>query len=293
MNQVLLGVGFGLVTAAIIAMSSVGMSLQFAVTRMANFSHGALMTVGAYAGYVAASIHANVIVQGLAAVVVGALFAFGLNRLIFRPFRKHGVGVLILLVITIATAEVIQSVLQIIFGATAVDYPISTGVAHKVGPFSWTRTDIVTMLIALAVLVAVHLTVRYTKFGKAQRAVADDIQLSRTTGIRADRIIDTTWLIDGALAGLAGMFLVLQLGSFGPTVGFGYLLVIFASTVVGGIGQMYGAMIGALIIGIVMEVGVIWVPSNYKESLAFVVLLVALFIRPQGLIPARGEAGVL
>lgn len=293
MHQLLLGLGFGLVTAAIIALSTVALSLQFSVTRSINFAHGELMTVGAYAGYVVALHHGNVAFQGLAAVVAGALLALLLNRTIFRTFRRLGVSVLTLLILTIAASQVIQAVLQIGFGATSVDYPRATGLSHKIGPFEWTSTDIFTMILALAVLLGVHLMIRRSKFGKAQRAVADDILLARTTGIRAERIIDITWLIDGAFAGLAGMLLVFQVGSFGPTVGFTFLLVIFSAAVVGGIGQMYGAMIGALIIGVVMEVGALYVAPDYKQTSAFIVLVLVLFLRPQGIIPSRGELATL
>lgn len=293
MQQVLLALGFGLVTAAVVALSTVALSLQFSVTRTINFAHGELMTVGAYAGYVVARAHGNVVFQGLAAMTAGALLAWLLNRSIFRTFRKLGVSVLVLLILTIASSQVIQAILQISFGATSVNYPRGAGSSHTVGPFQWTSTDIFTMLVALGLLLSLHLMIRRTKFGRAQRAVADDILLARTTGIRAERIIDLTWILDGAIAGLAGMLLVFQVGSFNPTVGFTFLLVIFAAAVVGGIGQMYGAMIGALIIGVVMEVGAVYVPPDYKQSAAFIVLVLVLFLRPQGIIPARGEATVL
>lgn len=289
MHQIPQAIGFGLTTAAIIALSTVALSLQYSVTRSINFAHGELMTVGAYVGYVVGTHGGGVIWQGLAAIAGGAAMGWLLNRSLFRPFRKLGATALILLILTIAASQAIQAVLQLIFGATQVNYPAGAGVAHKVGPFEWTTTAMVTMGIAVVVLIGLHLMIRRTWFGKAQRAVADDILLARTTGVRAERVIDLTWILDGAIAGLAGMLLVLQVGSFDPTLGFSFLLVIFAAAVVGGIGQMYGAMIGALIIGVVMEVGAIWVQPDYKQSVAFLILILVLFLRPQGIIPARGE----
>lgn len=289
MHQLLLALGFGLVTSAIVALSTVALSLQYSVTRSINFAHGELMTIGAYAGYSVGTHGGNVALQGLAAIVAGALLAYVLNRSLFRPFRKLGASSLILLILTIAASQAIQAILQMIYGATSVNYPTSAGSSHHVGPFRWTTTDIATMLITVAVLVALHFMIRRTSFGRAQRAVADDILLARTTGIKAERIIDLTWILDGAIAGLSGLLLVLQVGSFNPTLGFTFLLVIFAAAVVGGIGQMYGAMLGSLIIGVVMEVGAIWVQPDYKETVAFLVLVAVLFLRPQGIIPARGE----
>lgn len=289
MHQIPQAIGFGFTTAAIIALSTVALSLQYSVTRSINFAHGELMTVGAYAGYVVGTHGGNVAFQGLAAVAAGAALAWILNRSLFRPFRKLGASALILLILTIAASQAIQAILQLIFGATQVNYPASAGAAHKVGPFLWTTVDLATMGIAIVILVGLHLMIRRTWFGRAQRAVADDILLARATGIKAERVIDLTWLLDGGIAGLAGMLLVLQVGSFDPTLGFTFLLVIFAAAVVGGIGQMYGAMLGALLIGVVMEVGAIWVQPDYKQSVAFLALILVLFLRPQGIIPARGE----
>jgi branched-subunit amino acid ABC-type transport system permease component len=289
MHQIPQAVGFGLTTAAIIALSTVALSLQYSVTRAINFAHGELMTVGAYAGYVVATHGGGVVLQALAAIAAGAATGWILNRGLFKPFRKLGASALILLILSIAASQGIQAILQLFFGATQVNYPASAGTAHKVGPFLWTTVDLATMGIAAVVLVSLHLMIQRTWFGRAQRAVADDVLLARTTGIKAERVIDLTWLLDGGVAGLAGMLLVLQVGSFDPTLGFTFLLVIFAAAVVGGIGQMYGAMLGALIIGVVMEVGAIWVQPDYKQSVAFLALIVALFIRPQGIIPARAE----
>lgn len=289
MHQLAQALGFGLVTSAIVALSTVALSLQYSVTRSINFAHGELMTIGAYAGYLVGKHHGNVIFQALAAVSAGALLAVGLNRSLFRPFRRLGASALILLILTIAASQGIQAVLQMIFGATDVNYPSSAGSAHHVGPLLWTTTDIATMVIAAVALIALHFMIQRSSFGRAQRAVADDVLLARTTGIRAERIIELTWVLDGGIAGLAGLLLVLQVGSFNPTLGFTFLLVVFAAAVVGGIGQMYGAMIGAMIIGIVMEVGAIWVPADYKQSVAFLVLVAVLFLRPQGIVPARGE----
>jgi branched-chain amino acid transport system permease protein len=166
------------------------------------------------------------------------------------------------------------------------------GSAYRVGPFRWTLTDLLTMATAVAALLALHVTIRRTKFGKAQRAVADDVALARTTGVPAQRIIDLTWAIDGGVAGLSGMLLALQVGSFTPSLGFTFLLVIFSAAIVGGIGQMYGAMAGSLIVGVVMEVSAVYIPPDYKQTMAFLILVVVLLLRPQGIVAALSERTV-
>ncbi|MDA8266499.1 MAG: branched-chain amino acid ABC transporter permease [Actinomycetota bacterium] len=289
MTQFMLGIGFGLVTAAIVALSTVALSLQFSVTRTINFAHGELMTVGAYAGYVVAQHTSNLVPQALAAVAAGALLGWILNWGLLRRFTRRGASKLVLFVLTVATALIVQNLLQIGFGGSYVNYRYTLGAAHHVGPFLWTTLNIVTMVVAAVILVSLHLMISRTRFGKAQRAVADDPMLARTSGIAAERIISLTWVLDGGIAGLAGMFLALQVGSFTPTLGFSYLLVIFSAAIVGGIGRMYGAMLGSLIIGIVMEVSAIYINPSYKETMAFLILVVVLLFRPQGILPALSE----
>jgi branched-subunit amino acid ABC-type transport system permease component len=288
----LLGVGSGLVTAAIIALSTVGLSLQYSVTRTINFAHGELMTVGAYAGYVVAQHSSNVVLQGAAAIAAGAALAWALNRSLFHPFTRRGAGPLTIFVLTIAASLIVQNVLEAIFSGNFVNYPSPVTTAYRVGPFRWTLTDLLTMAVAVVVLLALHVTIRRTKFGKAQRAVADDVALARTTGVPAQRIIDLTWVIDGGVAGLSGMLLALQVGSFTPSLGFTFLLVIFSAAIVGGIGQMYGAMAGSLIVGVVMEVSALYIPPDYKETMAFLILIVVLLLRPQGIVAALAERTV-
>jgi branched-subunit amino acid ABC-type transport system permease component len=247
------------------------------------------MTVGAYAGYVVAQHTSNLVPQALAAVAAGALLGWILNCGLLRRFTRRGASKLVLFVLTVATALIVQNLLQIGFGGSYVNYRYTLGAAHHVGPFLWTTLNIVTMVVAAVILVSLHLMISRTRFGKAQRAVADDPMLARTSGIAAERIISLTWVLDGGIAGLAGMFLALQVGSFTPTLGFSYLLVIFSAAIVGGIGRMYGAMLGSLIIGIVMEVSAIYINPSYKETMAFLILVVVLLFRPQGILPALSE----
>lgn len=292
MSLFLLGLGSGLVTAAIVALSTVGLSLQYSVTRTINFAHGELMTAGAYSAYVVALHSSDVVLQGAAAVAGGAALAWAFNRALFRPFTRRGAGPLTIFVLTIAASLIVQNVLEAIFSGNFVNYPSPVGRAYRVGPFRWTLTDLVTMGAAAAILLALHFTIRRTKFGKAQRAVADDVALARVTGVRANRIIDMTWAIDGGVAGLSGMLLALQVGSFTPSIGFTFLLVVFSAAIVGGIGQMYGAMAGSLIIGVVMEVSALYIPPDYKETMAFVILVIVLLLRPQGIVAALSERTV-
>ena len=140
-------------------------------------------------------------------------------------------------------------------------------------------------------MAAVHVLLKYTKFGKAQRAVADSRDLARVTGINSERIIRLTWLIDGVIAGFAGFLLGISSGTLSPTLGQGYLLVIFAAAILGGIGKPYGAMAGALVIGLAMEISALYIPASYKEAVAFGLLILTLLARPNGIFAAPRAAG--
>jgi branched-chain amino acid transport system permease protein/neutral amino acid transport system permease protein len=285
-------VGFGVVTAAILAIATVAVTMQYSVTNIPNFAQGDIMTLGAFAAYASQFVVSNVLFQALCACVVAAGISYLMNWGLLQPFARAGAKTLILFVVTIAAALVIQNGLLAIFGGSEVLYKLPPSPPRQVGPFLWTGRDEAIIVVAVAVLLSVHLVLRYTKFGKAQRAVADSPELALVSGIDSGRIINLTWLWAGAMTGLAGFVLAAQVGSFSTSIGFTFLLVVFASAVVGGIGQTYGAMLGALLIGLGMEVSALYIPSDYKQAVAFVALILALLLRPDGLIPAPSRRAV-
>jgi branched-subunit amino acid ABC-type transport system permease component len=292
MVDLLHAVGFGVVTAAILALATVAVTMQFSVTSVPNFAVGDTMTVGAYAAVAGSLLINNLIVEALCAIAAGALISFLLNWGLLARYARHSAKTTHLLIVTFAAAVLLESVLGAIVGGQSVILRLPPSPPRHVGPFLFTGHDEAIIGIAVVVLLSVHLVLRYTKFGKAQRAVADNPSLARISGIASARVINVTWAWSGALTGLAGFVLGTQIGSFDLTLGFSVLLVVFASAVVGGIGQVYGAMLGALMLGIVTEVSALYVASNYKQAVAFGVLIIALLIRPQGLIPAPSRRAV-
>lgn len=287
MHNFLLAVGFGLVSAAIIAISTVALSLQYSVTNVPNFAHGEIMTIAAYGALVVSRHASSVPLEVVAAVLLGAFFAWAMNRLLLQPFLHRGAKNLVLFVVTIAISLILQNLVLLIFGGANQALTIGSGAVHKVGPFRFSTMSEFTLLAAVLVMLIVHVVLRYTAFGKAQRAVADNRELARVSGVNADRIVGMTWLLAGAITGLAGYVLAATIGSIAPSTGNAYLLVIFAAGVVGGIGQAYGAMIGALIIGMAMELSALYLPSDYKSLVAFALLVIMLVVRPGGIITTR------
>src|SRR5487761_540044 len=282
MTILLHGVGFGLVTASIIALASVAFSLQFSVTTTPNFAHGELLTVGAYGALVGQLLTHNIVVEIVAAMLSGAVVASLLNFAILQPFLRAGAKRLTIFLVTVAVGLVIQNVLLIAFGGAPSAYLLPAFQLHSVGPFLWTSLDESIMGATLLGLLLLHVMLRYTKFGKSLRAVSDNPQLARVTGINTPRVVQLTWALDGLIAGFAGFVLAAYIGSITPTIGFSFLVVVFAASVIGGLGRPYGTLVGALLIGVAMEVSASYLPAEYKTSVAFALLILTLLFRPSG-----------
>lgn len=291
MSTLFLGLGFGLVTAAVLAISTVALSLQFGVTRVPNFSHGELMTVGAYAALSTDRATHSAILAAVAAVAAGALLGVATNKFLFGPFRNRNVARLTLFVLTIAASLIIQNAVLLYYGGATQPLPLGGGSPHHLGPFLFTFQQELIIVLAVAIMLGVHLLLKYTYFGRAQRAVAENLSLARASGIDAAQVINRTWLLTGALAGLAGFVLGITTGGLYPAMGFQFLLIVFAAAILGGIGQPYGAMAGALVVGVTMEVSALYISSDYKTVVAFALLILALLFRPRGLVAARRVAG--
>jgi branched-subunit amino acid ABC-type transport system permease component len=196
---------------------------------------------------------------------------------------RAGAKRLVLFIVTIAVGLIIQNIVLIIYGGASLAFTLPSSAPHHVGPLLLTSRDEWIIAAGVIAMLLIHVLLRYTKFGKAQRAVSDSRALARTTGINVDQIVQLTWLLAGAMAGFAGFVLGASVGTLSPTLGFSFLLVIFAAGIVGGIGKPYGAMAGALLIGMAMEISALYLPADYKEVIAFGLLILTLLVRPYGL----------
>jgi branched-subunit amino acid ABC-type transport system permease component len=276
-------VGFGLVTASIVALASVAFSLQFSVTTTPNFAHGDLLTAGAYGALTAQLLTHNLVLEIIASVLVGGAVASILNLVLIQPFLRAGARRLTIFMVTVSFGWILQNVLLIIFGGAPSVFTLPSSQLQNVGPFLWTTLDMAIMGATVVILLLLHVMLRYTRFGKSLRAVSDNPELARVTGIPYSRVVRLTWLIDGMLAGFAGFVLAAYIGSLTPTTGFSFLVVVFAASVIGGLGRPYGTAVGAVLIGVAMEVSASYLPAEYKTSVAFALLILALLIRPRGI----------
>jgi branched-subunit amino acid ABC-type transport system permease component len=283
--------GFGFVTASVLAIASVGVTLQFGVTNYVNFAYGDYLTLGAYLAWTANFVlHLPFWVSAILATALMGVIAVAISLVVLRPFVQRRASLLYLLIVTFGLSLIIANIVQAIWGVNLQQYNIPGQQAVTLGPFLLTSDQLLIIVIAIASMVAIHLLLTRTKLGKGMRAMSDNKDLARVSGIDTERITIWTWFISGSLAGLAGVMLALSSAGLEPTLGEGFLFVIFSAVILGGVGHPYGAMIGAVIIGLVTEMSAVWINSAYKSDIAFAVLIVMILVRPQGLIPTRGKA---
>src|ERR1700747_1687009 len=287
MSLFLASFGFGLVTAAVLAIAAVGFTMQFAVTDVLNLAYGAVMIASAFVAYALNQAGVNVWIALLAAAAAGAVGAVLLNQGIYTPFQRRGSAPITMVIVSLGMTLIIEFGLQAIVGGTSVSYTMSQGPTVRGGGLGLTAVQFAILGLAIVVMAAVHGLLRYTKLGKAMRATSANRSLARNCGIRTGRVITFTWALTGALCGLAGTVFAIDVGSFGPASTDLFVVLILAAVFLGGPGRAYGAMLGAVLIGLATEVSAAYIQPDYKYVIAFVALLATLALRPAGLLGAR------
>jgi len=276
---------YGLVLGSILSLGAIGVSLTFGILRFANFAHGDFMAMGAYFAFTF-----MVLLQwpfwpslGLACGLT-VLAVLAVDWLVFRHLRQR--SPVILLISSFGVALIFRSLIQLGWGGDQRVY--RQGIQL---PLQWAgltiKPDQITIILgALGLMVALHLFLRYTRTGKAMRAMADNVDLAQVSGINTERVTMWTWAIGAVLAAAAGVFLGLDT-QLNPTMGWRLLLPIFASAILGGIGSPYGAIVGGLIIGLASELSTLILSPAYKSAVAFAILVLMLIVRPTGLFGGR------
>ncbi len=290
----------GITFSLLLAMAALGLSLIFGTTGLTNFAHGELMTFGALVALGVdrlpgtihiGSVNITVIVAIIAAFVVSGLFGYVQDRVLWAPLRRRGTGLVAMMIITIGLSILLRNVYQYIVGGQNFDYSqYASTTPFRVGSILITPTAIWVSALALVVLVLVGFGLQKTRTGKATRAVADNPALASASGINVERVIRIVWIGGAALAGLSGVLLGLTQG-FNYQFGFKLLLLVFAAVTLGGLGTIWGALVGSFIIGILVEVSTIFVPAELKYVSALFILIIVLVFRPQGLLGRRERVG--
>jgi branched-subunit amino acid ABC-type transport system permease component len=280
--------GFGLVSMSVIAIAAVGFTMQFGITNMINLAYGEVMISSAYLAYYLNKVGVSIWIGMVAGALFGAVFSFLLNRIVYAPFMRKGTANLGMVIVSLAVSLMISNLLLPIVGYYSVSYQEDAGSLIRLGSITLTRDQIIIIGIAVVLMLAIHGLLTYTRLGKAMRATAANPTLARNCGIPTQRVIDSVWLITGALCGLAGVVAALNADSFAIANGSAFLITILAAAVLGGAGQPYGAMIGAVMIGLITEFSAAAWSPEYKEVVAFGILVLVMVLRPQGLLAKRG-----
>jgi branched-chain amino acid transport system permease protein len=315
----------GLMRGLVIGLAGIGLSMTYSILNFANFSHGDYITWGAFTGwgvtYLIAGIGeadwTNLLLVGAGGEVFGAqlginitsspvalvvgLVVAGLatigvalvvDRTIYRSMRDAG-GIP-LLITSVGVAFALRYVIALLYGqdvrgTTTPDIP-SVAVPVIDGTVAIDAHEAVVFVSAGALMVGVHVLLQRTKLGKAMRAMADNEDLALVTGIPTERVVTWTWVIGAGLTGVAGFLLVLWRATLHFRIGWVLLLLVFAAVILGGIGSIYGAIFGGVIIGLTLSLSQIWIPTDFARASAFAIMIVLLLVRPEGLFAGRSTA---
>ena len=283
----------GLIYGLLIALASVGVSLIYGTTGLNNFAHGELVTFGGLVGYVVSGVmHMPSWLGILSALVLGGIFGYLQDLGLWKPLRKRGIGLIPLMIVSIGLSLALRYIFNFIFGPDLLVTPSDSSSFLTLGPVHLRFWDVVSPIICSVVLLLVAFAMLRTRIGKATRAVADNRSLAAATGINVERVIRIVWVAGGALAGLSGALI----GYYQPVsweTGASILLLIFAAVTLGGFGSAFGALVGSLIIGLLIDLSTSYgfVPSNLKLVAALAVMIVILLFRPQGILGRKDRIG--
>lgn len=290
MQSLALYIGFGLVTASILCIGAVAFTLQFGISNLFNLAFGATMTAAAFVAYVCNAAGLNIWVSLVLGTLAASLLSFLLNRGIYLPFERRVTGKFTMIMVTLGVGIIIQYGIEAIWGGDNFSYNMAAGRPVHVAGMLFTTTQLAVIAIAAVATTGVYLLLRYTRLGKAMRAAAVNARLARNCGIPVKAVADSTWLLSGALCGLAGIVLIMDVQVLNAGSGSDFFILIIAAAVLGGIGSASGAIVGSIIIGVVAEVTAGFINPEFKDISAFIILAAVLLLRPTGVISSIASA---
>ncbi len=273
----------GIAVGSIIALAAVGLTLTYGILRLSNFAHGDFMTLGAYLTLLANStIGINIwlsMLLGAAGTVAAMLLS---EKLMWSKMRAVRATSTTSIIISIGLALFIRNGIILIWGGGNRDYNLPIDLAREILGLKIPQNQLLVMFMAVLAILVLHYLLQNTKIGKAMRAVADNIDLARVSGINVDSVVIWTWVIAGTLTALGGSMYGL-ITAVRPNMGWFLILPMFASVILGGIGNPYGAIAAALVIGITQEISTPLLGSQYKQGVGLSIMILVLLIRPKGL----------
>jgi len=279
----------GIIAGGIYSLVALGYTMVYGILKFINFAHGEIFMIGAYIAWLFNVIFGvNILIAFLISMIGCAILGFIIEKVAYKPLRKA--SRLAPLITAIGISLLLQSIALLAFGAQIRTF--RTGTIERGIPIlgaSITKIQIIIILVSLVLMLLLHFFVKYSRTGKAVRAVADNPELASTIGINIDKVISIVFIIGSALAAAAGVLIGIE-QNLQPTMGVSIGIKAFTAAVIGGIGNIYGALIGGYLIGLIENIGIWFIPSGYKDAIAFFVLLIMLLFRPEGLFGKKEAA---
>lgn len=281
--QIISAAGFGLVTAALIAIGAMGFTIQFGLTNMLNISYAGAMTTGAFAAFLGEVLRLPLAVAVLLAPLSAAALSWVLGRTLFAYYARRGAGLFEMVMVTLAVNLVLQFGIDAASRERIYTFALPQGPSVHAGPLTFTVTQLALIAVAAALFAGLELLLHRTRLGKALRAMAVEPRLARTCGIPTGKIVNVVWLLSGALAGLAGLAYVINALTIDASVGTGFLPLVLAAAILGKAGSTGGAVLAALVLGLVTEEVGAFGGAEYATVAGFGVLAIVLLTRPAAL----------
>ena len=288
-QRLIYGVNFGLM----LGLAAIGLSLVYGTTGLSNFSHAELVTFGALMAYAFGVVLALPLWLAFPlAVAASAGLGWVQDAGLWKPLRVRGLGLVQLMIVSIGLSLAVRYVFQFFVGGGTMQLPGSGATKIPLfGAVALSTVDLASMAISLVVIILLALWLLYSKTGKATRAISDNAALAAASGIDVDRVVRIVWILASMLAGLSGILWAYFRPGIKWDMGEKILLLMFAAVVLGGLGTAFGALIGALIVGILVETSALVIPSDLKYVGALVLLIAILLVRPQGLLGRKERIG--
>lgn len=276
----------------LLALASVGLSLIYGTTGLSNFAHAEQVTLGGMVGYGLVNLLGwNLWIGGLGVMIICGFTGWFQDRVLWQPLRRRGLGLTQMMIVTIGLSLAMQYSFQFFAGADTKRVVVEQATVRTFGPITITDRSLAAMAISAVFLALVGFALLRTRVGRATRAVSDNPALAQASGIDTDKVIRLVWTVAMALAGLSGLLYALVVNGIKWDTGLQILLLLFAAVTLGGLGTAFGALVGALIIGLVVELSPLVIPGDFKYAAALLILILLLLVRPQGLLGRAQRVG--
>lgn len=286
-ERLIAGLSFGL----LLALASVGLSLIYGTTGLTNFAHGEMVTLGAVVMFGFSVAGLPIWAALLLGVIFGGAFGWVQDAWLWKPLRRRGTALIPMMIISIGLALAARYTILFNFGGATQQLPGASSPIVELGSISISRNTLISLVVSLVVIVLIAMLLLKTRLGKATRAVADNPALAAASGIDVDRVIRIVWTVGGILAALGGILWAYYRPGVTFNMGQQILLLVFAGVILGGLGTVFGALVGSVLVGLFVELSTLWLVADLKYVGALLIMIVVLLFRPQGILGRRERVG--